>query len=365
MCCLRELFIPAIGRLHAILVMRWRCMAQESGGALEIATETTTWITTTVFQQNQAGKGAHIYAHTVADFVAYDVAFEPFDSRLSVSLPGYIPILSSCEQYPCAPGESCSYTDYSLGCSPCPDNQVGIDGIRCSVCAAGMGPTVDETGCELCPDGQYSAFGVCQECVAPSTVSSDHTACLPPFGCDAGTACPDNTTCTELSHCVSCLPGMVSLGKEPCAECALIAENQISNPTQAACTACPAGKQPTGNHSGCDHCSGNDYSTIGMCHPCPRSESPNADRTACVACPEGIAQTTVDGVCKCSEGHYNTSHSARCIAADFLPTTPSLLTCQTCDELSECAGSCRAGTLEIHPGWASPGRVCHIVLILI
>jgi hypothetical protein len=84
-----------------------------------------------------------------------------------------------------------------------------------------------------------------------------------------------------------------------------------------------------------------------------------------VACPEGIAQTTVDGVCKCSEGHYNTSHSARCIAADFLPTTPSLLTCQTCDELSECAGSCRAGTLEIHPGWASPGRVCHIVLILI
>jgi hypothetical protein len=75
-----------------------------------------------------------------------------------------------------------------------------------------------------------------------------------------------------------------------------------------------------------------------------------------VACPEGVAQTAIDGACSCADGYYNTSHSARCIAADFAPTKPALLTCLPCDELAECVDICQAETLEILPGWTLLAR---------
>jgi hypothetical protein len=80
------------------------------------------------------------------------------------------------------------------------------------------------------------------------------------------------------------------------------------------------------------------------------------DHTACEACPEGIAQTSKDGACTCAAGYYNTSHRTKCIAADFTPTQPAPLTCQSCDELAECTGQCQIETLELLLGWTLLAR---------
>ena len=247
---------------------------------------------------------------------------------------------------------------FTQDCDICSNGVPNAARSACESCIAGSEPSGDRSNCTSCSAGWYSIIGICQECALNLgfVVSADKSACQPPFGCNAGTACPADAQCTELGQCVDCLPGSVSLGKEPCAACVLISDNQISNPAQTACTACPAGKAPTGNRSSCADCVGNDYSTIGICQPCPASEAPNADRTACVACPEGVAQTSIDGTCTCSEGYYNTSYSARCLAADFALTESAMLSCQSCAELAECVDQCRAGTVEILPGWTLLAR---------
>ena len=135
---------------------------------------------------------------------------------------------------------------------------------------------------------------------------------------------------------------------------------------QMACRACEAGKQPNTDWQTaaladptadpCVACEGNEYSTFGTCQACRASEYPNPDRTACVACPEGIAQTSIGGACACATGYYNTSHGAKCLAADFVPTEPALLSCQPCDELADCADQCGAGALALLPGWTLLAR---------
>jgi hypothetical protein len=64
-----------------------------------------------------------------------------------------------CAKHPCNLGQSCHLARYSLECKHCPENTVGLDGIICSDCAAGEGPSADKTQCLPCADGYYSQFG--------------------------------------------------------------------------------------------------------------------------------------------------------------------------------------------------------------
>jgi hypothetical protein len=152
-------------------------------------------------------------------------------------------------------------------------------------CGAGTRPSEDHSECVECDAGWYSTIGICQECALNLgfAVSADKSACQPPFGCNAGTACPADAECTEQGDCAECPAGSVSLGKAPCAECSLIGDNQKANPVQTACTACGAGTRPSEDHSECVECDAGWYSTIGICQECALNLgfAVSADKSAC------------------------------------------------------------------------------------
>jgi hypothetical protein len=182
------------------------------GGGLTCESRSTARITATVFKSNLAASaGCHIYTREAVEFYAYNVTFEPFDQQksVSVSTPG------SCEQHPCAPGESCSYTRFSLSCSPCPDGMVGLDNQICTTCPAGKGPAANKSACTACESNEVSTFGVCQPC-------------------SVGEPNPDKVSCQP------CQPGYGGLG---CGECLSGFYNRMRHysGSNASCHACPAG----------------------------------------------------------------------------------------------------------------------------
>ena len=84
--------------------------------------------------------------------------------------------LSTCNENPCAFGEQCSYTAYSLQCAACSENLVS-DGIRCSACRPGTGPSADLSTCEACPLGKMSSDGVCINRPLGMIANDDQVGC--------------------------------------------------------------------------------------------------------------------------------------------------------------------------------------------
>jgi hypothetical protein len=109
-------------------------------------------IVATAFVRNYVvdGRGSHLDIDRPQYFYAYGVSFEPFEPRRSVSLP----ILAGCEQFSCSRGEACSYTQYSLRCSPCADGTVGLDNVTCTACEPGKQASSDKTACVECGDAR-------------------------------------------------------------------------------------------------------------------------------------------------------------------------------------------------------------------
>jgi hypothetical protein len=78
------------------------------------------------------------------------------------------------------------------------------------------------------------------------------------------------------------------------------------------CIMCPAGQGPNFDHTGCQQCSGNNYSEFGVCEPCPAGLVADKDSVRCNEC--GFHRTAVAtqdqasrSVCRCAEGFYNES----------------------------------------------------------
>jgi hypothetical protein len=285
--------------------------------------------------------------------------FEPlFDHR---SVVGFT-VLAGCEQFPCKRAQRCSYTNYSLSCTSCPKGTVGMDGIRCTVCAAGTGPTLDQTSCAMCPTKQYSPFGVCQDCTMPSIISGNGTLCskcepgkepdtnqTQCLKCKAGTysqfgvqciQCGDvvdtkQTSCNKCqaglgpnknrTACLSCKTGSVS-SAGVCSACD--GQGQVANAKQSACESCSAGKQPMSDRSKCVDCVLANYSLSGVacisckapsvvdqrrssCAACPAGTGPNKERTGCVACTGAKYSTT--GTCQaCQQPNVVDQKRTRC-----------------------------------------------------
>jgi predicted outer membrane repeat protein len=94
---------------------------------------------------NAAYSADHVNAAGVERLYIRDTTFDPFASGggASVNVGG---ALGGCAEHPCTLGHGCAYQNYSLACSPCPGSLVGSDGVQCTVCAAGQGPTsADQT----------------------------------------------------------------------------------------------------------------------------------------------------------------------------------------------------------------------------
>eukprot|EP01052_Picozoa_sp_SAG31_P024895 SAG31_NODE_2149_length_6331_cov_3.422657_2_plen_1496_part_00 len=272
------------------------------GGAVYITEQSTVSFAACSFSANEivlaAGTGyspfgTHIYVDTPAWFFMYNTTFDPFEPGTPTSV--FLNVLAGCEQYPCDPGHACSYTNYSLLCTPCPAALVSTDGLLCAPCTAGQGPNANKSACEACGGTNYSISGTCERCAAPNIAENNFRTCR---GCAAGEA-PN----TDRTACLSCPPGHFSAFGARCETCAV--PNIVDN-GKTTCAACAPSNEPNQNHSACVPCGRGNVSTFGArCVPCVPPRVANGDRTACILCPSG--QTGVDGACHCDVGHYNTS----------------------------------------------------------
>ena len=70
----------------------------------------------------------------------------------------------------------------------------------------------------------------------------------------------------RFEDCDECLTthnmSYVSLGNEQCYPCD--DQGKTANADKSMCIACQAGQQPTANRTGCEDCTGNEYSTFGI-----------------------------------------------------------------------------------------------------
>ena len=129
-----------------------------------------------------------LYVLTPLKVFIQDSSFDPLvwgGKTVSINpqiLPGPI-IQGSCQQHPCLQGSSCSYSNFSSSCQPCPEGTYSGDGILCDLCPPGTGPSADQTRCEPCGGMEdplaYSTFGVCLECHGDNVVSDDRQRCGP------------------------------------------------------------------------------------------------------------------------------------------------------------------------------------------
>jgi hypothetical protein len=147
------------------------------------------WLTVldTNFDNNSAttsgrSMGAHVWASAMHLVYIYETRFLPFTDGggSSINIGG---VAAACDAHPCALGDFCTYTAYSLSCAKCPPIQVGLDGRVCSSCPSGQGPLPNQTACAMCsqPELQcpecYSTFGTCYSCGDGYVANADQTGC--------------------------------------------------------------------------------------------------------------------------------------------------------------------------------------------
>jgi hypothetical protein len=183
-----------------------------AGGAIQMGEGTMASIIATFFDWNLAIQYNHLHATSAAEIYIYDVKFYPYlmDGTYQPGLATnqrtrgvVLDTLAGCNEWPCELGESCSYRRYSLLCTQCPGNTVGLDGRTCTTCCAGMGPSPDRTTCIPCVNSEYSPFGVCQNCTEGLRPNVDRTACL---------ECPEGAAQTSTDGECACSAGYYNVG---------------------------------------------------------------------------------------------------------------------------------------------------------
>jgi hypothetical protein len=113
--------------------------------------------------------------------------------------------------------------------------------------------------------------------------------------------CSPGSDCSFANYSLSCVP---------CQE-GTYSSDGIS------CKTCPAGKGPTENQQACAGCSGNDFSSFGVCQKCVGEAS--TDHSVCEPCPFGQAWAD-NGGCQCELGTYNASEGLiTCVDQDYHP----------------------------------------------
>ena len=270
--------------------------------------------------------GDHICTWAAFYVQIKETVFEPFTdgSGISVNLGG---VLSGCEQHPCELGELCSYLNYSLSCSPCPEHTVGMDGQGCHACNAGSEPDAAKISCVPCDEVSFSAFGICLVCAAGTRPNAAQTACEK---CPSGTAGTGGT-------CVPCVAGQQPIEQaSACEECIMFGKFSSDG---VSCQSCLPGNQPLSNGTACGSCltvGAAFMSTSGSaCLPCPAGQAPNAGRTSCSNCQAG--EFSDGGVCQaCPPGTEVAAKGDRCDSCRLKDTSDltffssSGVSCQSC-----------------------------------
>ena len=158
------------------------------------------------------------------------------------------------------------------------------EGKECFWCSPGKIVKSDGTGCEDCPTGKYGLV----DDPEPNTTTyfshamarSEHPNVLVYGG--HGTTCascrvgeePQRGNVTD--HTVT--------GATRCLACEVLGAGMYSA-DGLRCVACPDGKYPNADRSGCVQCHAGHYGVNASCERCADGKQPNANQTGCIACP--------------------------------------------------------------------------------
>eukprot|EP01046_Picozoa_sp_COSAG06_P036605 COSAG06_NODE_4051_length_4630_cov_10.994262_5_plen_463_part_00 len=177
----------------------------DQGGAIYVGSNAQVDIRGSVLSNNHANNeiGDHVYARADSDYSLSDGAERVFilntsftpveDGTASIRLEQP----SGCEQYPCHAsngsddaGFGCSYSNFSLFCTPCAVGSVSTDGRTCAVpeCPPDQCLTPDQRTCIDCPRDCDGIWSTCS-----SDCRRDWTQTAAPSG--AGAACPAAPRC--------------------------------------------------------------------------------------------------------------------------------------------------------------------------
>jgi len=150
--------------------------ARANGGAIANIIGGSIDVMDTTFTDNTArGYAGSLLADRPVYIKLKSSTFSPFvPGSDSVYLAGR---QAGCSIHPCAAGESCSYDQYSITCTPCADNLVSSDGLTCTLCTPGTGPNDAQTACDACTGNTFSQFGVCTECDRDLIPDAQRTSC--------------------------------------------------------------------------------------------------------------------------------------------------------------------------------------------
>jgi hypothetical protein len=122
----------------------------------------------------------HFFASQPRSAFLRDVSITPYVSGVSFGMnPGVLNdvMQGSCQQYPCAPGFSCTFDNATTRCHSCSGVTCSPDGIQCQLCDPGSGPNDDQTGCVPCTGNNFSTFGVCLPCPSSLVVAPGKSEC--------------------------------------------------------------------------------------------------------------------------------------------------------------------------------------------
>jgi hypothetical protein len=360
-----------------------------TGGAIAAVGTGTVTIKDSRFGSNQAGFGNAVAATGSDGLTVQGTTFDDVTPN-TFSLEGVE--AADCRQHPCAVGERCTIARLSLHCEPCPNGQIGLDGIDCLMCEPGKQHNANHTACMECAHGKHSSAttaGVCEPCASgtqPGINRDTCTECTAGYFSTFGDACiqcsGSHFSVASAAFCMECPAGQSSEGHIICESCP---SGKARPQGQPECFPCSAGMEPDAVGEGCTACAEpSGYSQSGqLCAPCGPGTQPFVNRSGCEACPPG--QAGVDGTCalcqtgryaesaitcsSCDAGMEPTEDKSRChckvgtydssalglIVCDGAVGPASSATRGSCTECPPCIDCSTRGVVKLKEGWASFG----------
>lgn len=203
----------------------------------------------------------------------------------------------------------------------------------CTPCPAGsFGPPVSTGGCFPCPPFAFSSTAGSTQCtLCPINTYTElvgSTACLP---------CPENTN-TRNQTGVPCRFSNGTIATPPkgdefcppstrlvgavyniqgqlvnltCTQCG--AGRYTTEYDQVTCQLCPPGQTNNAQHTGCQMCTNNTYSTQGVCTECAANTIASASHASCEPCPLGQGRALGAATCStCADPDFNAMPGGGC-----------------------------------------------------